>query len=128
METTSEQNKLDLDKWKIRITPKRKNRMKLQFNLDKDESLAFKNFSDMFQPLLAAKKGVEVEKYSQDQFIRDVFIQGFNAINTEFTSFMNQAMLENEEELKELGAEVVKNEDGSVTLKEAEVKEETKDE
>lgn len=94
--------------------------MKLQFNLDKDEALAFKNFSDMFQPLLAAKKGITSDKYSQDQFIRDVFIQGFNAINTEFTSFMNQAMLENEDELKELGAEVIHHEDGSVSLKDAE--------
>ena len=120
METATKQNKLDLDNWKIRITQKRKNRIKLQFNLDKDEALAFKNFSDMFQPLLAAKKGLEVEKYGQDQFIRDVFIQGFNAINMEFTSFMNQAISENEEELRELGAEVVHNEDGSVSLKETE--------
>ena len=36
--------KLDVDKWKIRVDERSKDRMKLQIKLSKDEAIAFKNF------------------------------------------------------------------------------------
>ena len=42
--------KLDVSKWNIRIDERKRNRMKLQIKLSKDEAQAFKNFSDVCKP------------------------------------------------------------------------------
>ena len=111
-----DQIKADLDTWKIRINHRRKGRMKLQFNLSQEEAEALKNFGRIFKPLLATRKGIHAETYSEDELIKDIFLTGFAALNTQFQQFMHQAIEENKEELEKEGLSVVEGEDGILTL------------
>ena len=63
--------KIDVSKWNIRIDERKRNRMKLQIKLSKDEAQAFKNFSDVCKP----------QDITDDEFIKTVFVTGIESLN-----------------------------------------------
>ena len=50
MSTLPDKIKFDFDSWNIKIKERNRNRMKLQIKLDKDQSIAFKNFASVCKP------------------------------------------------------------------------------
>ena len=100
--------KLDIDKWKIRVDERSKNRMKLQIKLSKDEAIAFKNFASVCKP-------VEVK---DEDFIKTVFITGIEALNQQLAEMVKKYAAENKEELAASGITVIEGEDGDIKLAE----------
>ena len=98
--------KLDVDKWRIRIDERSKNRMKLQIKLSKDEALAFKNFTDVCKP----------EEVTNDDFIKTVFVTGIEAMNQQLAQMVQKYAAENKDELAASGITVFEDEDGEVKL------------
>ena len=91
--------------------------MKLQFNLNKEEAEAFKRFSQIFSPLMAARNGITADRYHEEQFTKDVFLNGFNHLNAEFQEYMNKSILDNKEQFEKEGLVVVEDEEtGMVSL------------
>jgi uncharacterized alpha/beta hydrolase family protein len=108
MDTEQTGIKLDVNKWKIRIEERSKNRMKLQIKLSKDEAIAFKNFSDVCKP----------QEITDDSFIKTVFITGIEALNKQLAEMVQKYAAENKEELASSGITVIEDEDGEVRLAE----------
>jgi uncharacterized alpha/beta hydrolase family protein len=100
--------KLDVSQWRIRIDERKRNRMKLQIKLSKDEAIAFKNFASVCKP----------EDISDDDFIKTVFVTGIEALNNQLSAMVQKYAAENKEELAASGITVIENEDGGVTLEE----------
>jgi uncharacterized alpha/beta hydrolase family protein len=100
--------KMDIDKWKIRVDERSKNRMKLQIKLSKDEAIAFKNFASVCKP-------VEIK---DEDFIKTVFITGIEAMNKQLAEMVQKYASENKEELAASGITVLEGEDGNVKLAE----------
>ena len=98
--------KLDVNKWRIRIDERSKNRMKLQIKLSKDEALAFKNFTDVCKP----------EEVTNDDFIKTVFVTGIEAMNQQLAQMVQKYAAENKDELASSGITVFEDEDGEVKL------------
>ena len=98
--------KLDVSKWNIRIDERKRNRMKLQIKLSKDEAQAFKNFSDVCKP----------QDITDDSFIKTVFVTGIEALNQQLSDMVQKYAKENQEELASSGITVIENEDGEVKL------------
>mgnify|MGYP003154406718 FL=1 len=94
--------KLDVDKWRIRIDQRSKDRMKLQIKLSKDEAQAFKNFSDVCKP----------HEITDDEFIKTVFITGIESLNQQLAEMVQKYAAENKEELAASGITVIEEEDG----------------
>tara|TARA_R110001583_G_scaffold12923_2_gene56581 strand:+ start:221 stop:622 length:402 start_codon:yes stop_codon:yes gene_type:complete len=98
--------KLDVSKWNIRIDHRKRNRMKLQIKLSKDEALAFKNFTDVCKP----------QEITDDEFIKTVFITGIESLNQQLSDMVQKYAKENQDELASSGITVIENEDGEVKL------------
>ena len=98
--------KLDVSKWNIRIDERKRNRMKLQIKLSKDEAQAFKNFSDVCKP----------QDITDDSFIKTVFVTGIESLNQQLSEMVQKYAKENQEELASSGITVIENEDGEVKL------------
>tara|TARA_R110000765_G_scaffold424863_1_gene536598 strand:- start:1129 stop:1530 length:402 start_codon:yes stop_codon:yes gene_type:complete len=98
--------KLDVSKWNIRIDERKRNRMKLQIKLSKDEAQAFKNFSDVCKP----------QDITDDSFIKTVFVTGIESLNQQLSEMVQKYAKENQEELASSGITVIENEDGQVKL------------
>lgn len=98
--------KLDVSKWNIRIDERKRNRMKLQIKLSKDEAQAFKNFSDVCKP----------QEITDDAFIKTVFVTGIESLNQQLSEMVQKYAKENQEELASSGITVIENEDGQVKL------------
>ena len=98
--------KLDVSKWNIRIDERKRNRMKLQIKLSKDEAQAFKNFSDVCKP----------GEITDDEFIKTVFVTGIESLNQQLSDMVQKYAKENQEELASSGITVIENEDGEVKL------------
>ena len=94
--------KLDVDKWRIRIDQRSKDRMKLQIKLSKDEAQAFKNFSDVCKP----------NEITDDEFIKTVFITGIESLNKQLAEMVQKYAAENKHELAASGITVIEEEDG----------------
>jgi uncharacterized alpha/beta hydrolase family protein len=100
--------KLDVSQWRIRIDERKRNRMKLQIKLSKDEAIAFKNFASVCKP----------EDVSDDDFIKTVFVTGIESLNQQLAAMVHQYAAENKEELAASGITVIEDEDGGVRLEE----------
>jgi len=98
--------KIDVSKWNIRIDERKRNRMKLQIKLSKDEAQAFKNFSDVCKP----------QDITDDEFIKTVFVTGIESLNQQLSDMVQKYAKENQEELASSGITVIENEDGEVKL------------
>jgi uncharacterized alpha/beta hydrolase family protein len=98
--------KLDVSKWNIRIDERKRNRMKLQIKLSKDEAQAFKNFSDVCKP----------QEITDDEFIKTVFVTGIESLNQQLSEMVQRYAKENQDELAASGITVIENEGGEVKL------------
>tara|TARA_R110000824_G_scaffold10993_5_gene48010 strand:- start:823 stop:1224 length:402 start_codon:yes stop_codon:yes gene_type:complete len=103
--------KIDVSKWNIRIDERKRNRMKLQIKLSKDEAQAFKNFSDVCKP----------QEITDDEFIKTCFVTGIESLNQQLSEMVQKYASENKEELASSGITVIENEDGQVKLAETAV-------
>ena len=109
MDAQTESIKVNFDNWKIRIDERSKGRMKLQIKLSKEEAEAYKNFSQICKP----------NDVSDDQFVKSIFVTGYEALNRELSQLVQKFALENQEELAASGINVIE-EDGEVKLTESE--------
>ena len=98
--------KLEVSKWNIRIDERKRNRMKLQIKLSKDEAQAFKNFSDVCKP----------QEITDDEFIKTVFVTGIESLNQQLSEMVQRYAKENQDELAASGITVIENEGGEVKL------------
>jgi len=105
--------KLDVNKWRIRIDERSRNRMKLQVKLSKDEAIAYKNFADVCKP----------QEITDEAFIKTVFVTGIETLNQQLSDMVQKYASENKEELAASGITVIENEDGEVRLAESAVME-----
>lgn len=88
---------------KVRIND-RGGRMKISFNLNKDQGVAYKNFREAFKP----------DQLSENDFMVSLLINGMKRIQEEFEVLATQYAKENREELASSGITFVENEDGSI--------------
>jgi hypothetical protein len=105
---TAEGIKFNLETWKIRVRDRSNNRMKLHINLNKDEAVAFKNFSDICKP----------DEVAQADFMKTIFLTGIEAMNQQLADLVRKYAEENKEELAASGITVLEGEDGNVQLAE----------
>ena len=82
--------------------------MKLHINLNKDEAVAFKNFSDICKP----------EDVAQGDFMKTIFLTGIEAMNQQLADLVRKYAEENKDELAASGITVLEGEDGNVKLAE----------
>jgi len=85
--------KLNFEDWNIDISDRSRNRMKLRIKLNKQEAEAFKAFYETVKP----------EELSQDQFLKQVFLYGCDAVNSQLVDAVKQYAEEHREELEEKG-------------------------
>jgi len=111
MESETDDIKLDVGSWKIRIDERSRGRMKLQVKLSKDEAMAFKNFSEVCKP----------QEIPDEDFIKTVFLTGIEALNQQLADLVQKYASENREELAASGITVIEDEDGNVQLAPTEV-------
>lgn len=103
--------KLDISQWRIRVDERSKNRMKLQIKLSKDEAIAYKNFATACKP----------QEITDDDFIKTVFVTGFEALNKQLAEMVQKYASENKEELASSGITVFEDSEGQVRLAETTV-------
>jgi hypothetical protein len=82
--------------------------MRLIINLDKDQSLAFKNFTKVVKP----------EEVSDDDFFKTIFLTGVETMNQKLTAILKQYAEENKEELESSGITVIEGDDGDIQFRE----------
>jgi hypothetical protein len=95
--------------WKLRCIKKRHNRMKLIINLNKDEGVAFKNFSDVVKP-------VEI---NETEFLKAIFLTGLSSMQERLGRTIKQYAKDNRAELASSGIEVIEDADGNFSIQEA---------
>ena len=79
--------------WKVKIEYRSKNRMKFQLKLNKEESEAFKNFSNNVKP----------DNVEMGDFVRSIFFNGVRALEEQLTNNLVEHMEENREEYEASG-------------------------
>jgi len=85
--------------------------MKLQIKLSKDEAVAYKNFATACKP----------QELTDDDFIKTVFVTGFEALNKQLAEMVQKYASENKEELAASGITVFEDSEGEVRLAETAV-------
>ena len=101
--------RFDFSKWKIRNQTRRGgSNMRLIINLDKDQSLAFKNFTKVVKP----------EEVSDDDFFKTIFLTGVETMNQKLTAILKQYAEENKEDLESSGITVIEGDDGDIQFRE----------
>lgn len=114
-ETTSDNlGSLNLTHWKIRTLPRKGDKMRLLVNLDKDQSVGFKNFKKMFK----------ADEMKDEDFVRLVFLHGIQSMNEKAAKMMQEFARENKEALAASGIIVTEGDDGSIHLSEPETPDE----
>ena len=84
---------LDFSEWKIKLTERTRERMKLQVKLNKDEALAFKNFMEMVKP----------PELDEDNFLKGIFKLGVETMEMKLMEAVKQHAEENDMDLSALG-------------------------
>ena len=101
--------RFDFSKWKIRNQTRRGgSNMRLIINLDKDQSLAFKNFTKVVKP----------EDVSDDDFFKTIFLTGVETMNQKLTAILKQYAEENKADLEASGITVIEGDDGDIQFRE----------
>ena len=88
--------KFNTDDWKIKIVERSKGRMKIQIKLSREESQAFKNFTETVKP----------EEASFDDFAKSVFLMGIEYMNIKLSSMMKDYAEAHRDELASSGVDV----------------------
>ena len=68
--------------WTVTVTHRKRDRMKLQFKLNKEESEAFKNFMTQTRP----------EEISEDDFIKGIFNLGMQTLENQIIQQIKSEM------------------------------------
>ena len=104
--------KINIKNWKIRNHIRKGDKVRLTVNLDKDQSVAWKNFKQFCQP----------KDLSDDEFLKVVFLTGVEAMNNELIRLIKEYKKENSDELAASGITIVE-EEGNITISETDDKE-----
>ena len=78
--------------WSIKPIERKRGRMKLVIKLSKNETLAYKNFSEVVKP----------DAFSDEDFLRAVFLNGMKAMQEELVKEVKKYHDEHPEEFKEM--------------------------
>ena len=89
----SEKIKFNFEDWDVNISDRSRNRMKLRIKLNKQETEAFKAFYETVKPA----------EITQDQFLKQIFLYGCDAVNQQLVEAVKQYAEEHKEELEEQG-------------------------
>ena len=89
--------KLNIDGWKIRLDERSRGRMKFQIKLNKEETEAFKVFTDTVKP----------EEVPLDDFVKSIFLTGIEAMNQKLVEMVQKYAEEHGGELDSSGLEIV---------------------
>tara|TARA_R110001583_G_scaffold68729_1_gene195358 strand:+ start:47 stop:388 length:342 start_codon:yes stop_codon:yes gene_type:complete len=80
--TDSSEEELKPDTWGVKVTHRDKNRMKITFKLNQDESAAFTNFENATRP----------EGLTQEHFIKSIFFLGLTTLENNVAQKMGEHM------------------------------------
>ena len=94
--------KLNVDEWKIKSVERNRGRMKLQIKLNKEQTEAFKNFSETLKP----KDATEEEWYQM------IFFTGCERINERVYEMAQEYAEEKAAELEASGITIIEDEEG----------------
>lgn len=83
--------KFEGSNWKVKLDERSRGRMKITIKLNKDESLGFKNWSDMVRPA----------EISDEEFLKQIFFNGIEHLNDKLQA-MTRKILEDEQLVKDL--------------------------
>ena len=89
--------KLNIDGWKIRFDERSRGRMKFQIKLNKDETEAFKAFTDTVKP----------EEVALDDFVKSIFLTGIESMNKKLVEMVKKYAEEHKDDLSASGIEIV---------------------
>lgn len=70
--------------WRVTVTHRKRDRMKLQFKLNKEESQAFKNFMEQTRP----------NEINEDDFIKGIFNLGMQTLERQIIEKINEEIVE----------------------------------
>ena len=70
------------DTWGVKITNRDRDRMKITFKLNQDETAAFTSFENATRP----------ENLSQEHFIKSIFFLGLTTLETNVTKKLGESM------------------------------------
>ena len=87
---------LNADNWDVSFYERKGGKMKFVIKLNKDEAIAFKNFSNVIKP----------GEVSDDDFIKSIFFSGWEAMNNRMTQLSKEYVKENKEKLEKEGIDV----------------------
>mgnify|MGYP005821753535 FL=1 len=88
--------RFNIDEWQVAAQERKRNRMKVIIKLNKQETEAFRSFTETVKPA----------ELSDDQFLKSIFMYGIDAINTELAEAVKQYAEEHKDELATSGIEV----------------------
>lgn len=74
--------------WRVTVTHRKRDRMKLQFKLNKEESQAFKNFMEQTRP----------NEINEDDFIKGIFNLGMQTLERQIIEKINEELAEKQKE------------------------------
>lgn len=95
----SDSTNFDVRNWKIKLEKtKRKNRVKVSFKLDKEESEGFESFMGAVKP----------DDVSKEDFVRIIFFKGVETLNSEFSKIAREFA---DQKAKELAASGISSEE-----------------
>jgi len=89
--------KLNIDGWKIRLDERSRGRMKFQIKLNKEETEAFKAFTDTVKP----------EEVPLDDFVKSIFLTGIESMNKKLVEMVQKYAEEHKDEFNPSGIEIV---------------------
>ena len=89
--------KLNIDGWKIHLDERSRGRMKFQIKLNKEETEAFKVFTDTVKP----------EEVPLDDFVKSIFLTGIESMNKKLVEMVQKYAEEHGGELDSSGLEIV---------------------
>jgi hypothetical protein len=98
--------KFNVDSWKIRNIERSRGRMKIQVKLDKEQTEAFKSFSDTLKP----------PNVDNDHWFKMIFFMGIEAINEKMYKVAQEAAEEKAKDLEASGITIVEDDEGAFAL------------
>jgi predicted transcriptional regulator len=88
---------LKINNWKLKIEERKRNRMKIQIKMGKEEAEAFKNFMENLRP----------DNVSTDEFIRHLFYKGVESFQQELYEKMQNYIEDNKDNIDASAVEIL---------------------
>jgi hypothetical protein len=96
----------DVDSWKIKVTERKRGRMKFQIKLDKQETEGFMEFSNSLKP----------EQMPDDEWIRSIFYKGLEKIQEDIMESMRKYMEEHQDDIDTSAMELMQDASGAIEI------------